>query len=79
MPHTLRELRADRRREGFRIRRQKSSHATWGHPLIAGEGVELAGKEGSDARTYQERQVQAAVQRARQAARESHAQRQKGN
>jgi hypothetical protein len=67
MPRKLRQLRADFRREGFRIQRQKDSHETWLHPLLAGVGVELAGRDGADAQAYRERQVAAVIQRARQA------------
>jgi hypothetical protein len=64
MPRKLRALRADLRREGFKVQRQKGSHQTWVHPLLAGVGVELAGQDGADAHSYQERQVSAAIQRA---------------
>jgi hypothetical protein len=75
MPRKLRQLRADLRREGFRIQRQRGSHETWLHPLLAGVGVELAGRDGADAQAYQERQVAAVIQRALQA---TLAQQQKG-
>ena len=67
MPRKLRELRADLRRDGFHVQRQKGSHETWVHPLLAGVGVELVGKDGADAKPYQERQVQNAIMRAQAA------------
>jgi predicted RNA binding protein YcfA (HicA-like mRNA interferase family) len=53
------------RREGFRIQRQKGSHETWAHPLL-GDTVQLAGHDGADAQPYQERQVRAIIEQARQ-------------
>ena len=66
MAPKLRELRADLRREGFRIQRQKGSHETWCHPLLAGVGVELVGEDGADAKHYQERELQDALTRLRE-------------
>lgn len=64
MPRKLRELRAELRQDGFHVQRQKGSHETWVHPLLAGVGVELVGKDGADAKHYQERQVWNARMRA---------------
>jgi predicted RNA binding protein YcfA (HicA-like mRNA interferase family) len=64
MPRKLRELRAHLRRGGFHVQRQKGSHETWVHPLLAGVGVELVGKDGADAKHYQEREVWNALQSA---------------
>lgn len=67
MPRKLRELRADLRRAGWTIDRQKGSHQTWTHPLVADFVVTLAGKDGADAIQYQERDVREALERARAA------------
>lgn len=63
MPRKIRQLKADLRRAGARIVRQRGSHATWQHPAIAGALVELAGHDGDDAHQYQERDVYDALRR----------------
>jgi predicted RNA binding protein YcfA (HicA-like mRNA interferase family) len=63
MPRKLRELKADLRRAGASIVRQRGSHTTWQHPAIAGVLVELAGHDGDDAHQYQERDVRDALRR----------------
>ncbi|WIG60737.1 MAG: hypothetical protein OJF49_003485 [Ktedonobacterales bacterium] len=65
MPRKLRELRADLRRNGWHIARQRGSHETWKHPLIPGKSATLAGKDGADAKPYQEQEIAAAVEAAR--------------
>lgn len=67
MPRKLRELRADLRREGFAPDHQTGSHQVWKHPLISGVSVNLAGKDEADAKPYQEREVQTAIRRLREA------------
>jgi predicted RNA binding protein YcfA (HicA-like mRNA interferase family) len=59
MPRKLRQLRADLRAAGFVLVRTTGSHEAWEHPL--GPVVTLAGRDGSDAQFYQERQVRAAI------------------
>ncbi len=66
MPRKLRQLRADLRREGFAIQRQRGSHEFWTHPAAPEAAVTLAGQDGDDAQPYQERQVAGAIRRARQ-------------
>lgn len=60
MPRKLRELRADLRREGWYIARQTGSHQTWRHPQVRRRAM-LAGKDGADAKPYQEEEVAAAL------------------
>ncbi len=63
MPRKVRQLKADLRRVGASIVRQRGSHTTWQHPAIPGVLVELAGQDGDDALPYQEREVREALQR----------------
>jgi hypothetical protein len=67
MPRKLRELRADLQRAGFRVDHQSGSHEVWKHPLLPGVGANLAGKDGADARPYQEREVREALRRLQEA------------
>ena len=46
------------------------SHATWQHPAIPGVLVELAGHDGDDAQSYQERDVREALRRIAESRRE---------
>jgi predicted RNA binding protein YcfA (HicA-like mRNA interferase family) len=68
MPRKLRQLRADLRREGWAIARQRGSHQTWKHSLVS-TPVILAGDDGDDADHYQERDVRKAIQATREAKR----------
>jgi len=61
VPRKLRELRAELRRAGFGIHRQKGSHQTWRHPQLSELRVILSGADGDDARQYQERQIREAL------------------
>ncbi|MFN8633623.1 MAG: type II toxin-antitoxin system HicA family toxin [Chloroflexota bacterium] len=61
MPRKLRELRADLRRAGFGIDHQAGSHETWKHAHLPGVAVVMAGRDGSDAKPYQETQVRRAL------------------
>ena len=61
MPLNLRELRAELRAAGFAIDHQTGSHQVWQHPLIPGISVNLVGKDGADAKPYQETQVRKAL------------------
>jgi predicted RNA binding protein YcfA (HicA-like mRNA interferase family) len=47
---------------GFTYRLGKGSHTNWYHPLLAGK-VTLSGKDSSDAKAYQEKDVNNAIQR----------------
>ena len=62
MPRKLRELRADLRRAGFAIDHQTGSHQVWKHPLLPGIGANVAGRDGADAKGYQEAEVRRALQ-----------------
>ena len=56
MPKKIRELKASLRKAGFRWRPGKGSHTIWEHPL-AEKSITLSGKDGRDARRYQEIEV----------------------
>lgn len=60
MPRKIRELRADLKREGFRLRPGHGSHERWTHPLVTGR-VTLSGQTGDDADHYQEEDVAEAL------------------
>lgn len=66
-PRKIRQLKADLKRAGFILRpeRGKGSHSTWAHPAVAGTTVVLSGKDGNDAKSYQERDVHAALEKVR--------------
>jgi predicted RNA binding protein YcfA (HicA-like mRNA interferase family) len=61
MPKKIRELKQELRRAGFREIPGKGSHTNWVHQLYTGK-VTIAGKDGADAKLYQEREVQQALQ-----------------
>jgi predicted RNA binding protein YcfA (HicA-like mRNA interferase family) len=62
MPRKLRALRGDLLRAGFYLDHQTGSHQVWKHPLVPGISVIIAGKDGADAKLYQENQVRRALQ-----------------
>ncbi len=65
MPKKLRELKALLQRAGFVRRSGKGSHTVWDHPTVPNIVV-LSGKDGADAKPYQEQQVKDAVQAAKE-------------
>ncbi len=60
MPRKIRELKADLREAGFTERPGKGSHTVWSHPRFRGRLV-LAGKDGDDAKPYQEKDVRSVM------------------
>lgn len=46
---------------GFTSEPGKGSHTKWSHPLLSGK-LTLSGKDGSDAKPYQEKDVYEAIQ-----------------
>jgi predicted RNA binding protein YcfA (HicA-like mRNA interferase family) len=56
MPKKIRDLLKYLRKAGFQLDRQKGSHRQFKHPNLAGV-ITLAGAEGDDAKSYQERQI----------------------
>lgn len=65
MPRKVRELLKDLMDAGFAIvpGRGKGSHRKLTHPNYSG-AVTLSGRDGDDAKRYQERQVQQAIEEA---------------
>jgi predicted RNA binding protein YcfA (HicA-like mRNA interferase family) len=60
MPRKIRELIRDLERAGFVNRGGKGSHRNFEHPKVS-RTVVLAGKEGDDAKSYQEIAVRRAI------------------
>jgi predicted RNA binding protein YcfA (HicA-like mRNA interferase family) len=63
VPRKVRQLLADLERAGFINRGGKGSHRNYEHP--SGSRVTVAGKEGDDAKHYQEKQVRNAIEEAK--------------
>ncbi len=61
MPRKIRELVRDLESAGFTNRGGKGSHRNYVHPRVA-KPVTVAGKPGNDAKQYQERAVQRAIE-----------------
>lgn len=47
-------------KEGFQQLPGKGSHTNWIHPLYSGK-VTISGKDGNDAKSYQEKEVRQAI------------------
>lgn len=69
MPRKIRQLKADLRKAGFTEQRDrgKGSHTRWVHPAVPGSAVTVSGRDGHDAKAFQERDVRNAIDRVRQA------------
>lgn len=62
MPRKIRQLIADLKRAGFTDRGGKGSHRNFVHPKPV--RITVSGREGDDARHYQERDVKRAIEEA---------------
>ncbi|HLO87276.1 MAG TPA: type II toxin-antitoxin system HicA family toxin [Nostocaceae cyanobacterium] len=62
MPKKIRELKNLLLQAGFTCRPGKGSHTNWYHPLLAGR-VTISGKDGNDAKAYQEKDVTNAIRK----------------
>ncbi|MEM8637555.1 MAG: type II toxin-antitoxin system HicA family toxin [Cyanobacteria bacterium P01_G01_bin.54] len=60
MPKKIRELKAMLRKAGFIEHSGKGSHTKWLHPAYPGR-ITMSGKDGSDAKPYQEQEVSQAI------------------
>jgi len=69
MPRKVRQLKADLRDAGARQTAQEGSHTKWKHPSVPGTLIELSGADGDDAKSYQERDLRAALRRINEAVR----------
>ncbi|MEO1428302.1 MAG: type II toxin-antitoxin system HicA family toxin [Cyanobacteria bacterium J06632_19] len=56
MPKKIRELKSLLRKAGFTYEPAKGSHTKWKHPKLS-KAIIIAGKDGDDAKTYLEKQV----------------------
>lgn len=61
MPRKIRDLIADLEAAGFKNRGGKGSHRNFIHPKVV-KPVTLSGKTGEDAKRYQERSVNKAIE-----------------
>lgn len=61
MPKKIRELKAMLKKVGFSQYSGKGSHTKWLHKLYPGR-ITLSGKDGRDAKPYQEKEVIKAIQ-----------------
>ena len=61
MPPKIRELIAELERNGFTNRGGKGSHRNFKHPK-GSQPVRISGKSGDDAKKYQVKQVQEAIE-----------------
>jgi predicted RNA binding protein YcfA (HicA-like mRNA interferase family) len=55
------------KKAGFSEKSDKGSHTKWLHPLYPGR-ITLSGKDGNDAKPYQEKEVQQAIKVVKQQA-----------
>ena len=63
MPRKIRELKSLLKKAGFTSRPGKGSHTVWYHPR-ATRTVVIAGKDGDDAKRYQEKDVKDRIKEA---------------
>jgi predicted RNA binding protein YcfA (HicA-like mRNA interferase family) len=61
MPKKIRELKQELTQMGFQKIPGKGSHTNWIHALYAGK-LTLSGKDGGDAKSYQEKAVRDAIE-----------------
>lgn len=62
MPKKIRELKSLLLKAGFTFISGNGSHTKWFHPLLPGKII-LSGKDGADAKPYQEKDVNNALQK----------------
>lgn len=60
MPKKIRELKNLLLQSGFTYKPGKGSHSKWIHPKLS-KAIIIAGKDGSDAKKYLEKQVNEAI------------------
>lgn len=60
MPRKIRDLKSLLLKAGFACESAKGSHTKWSHPLLQGK-LTLSGKDGVDAKLYQEKDVDNAL------------------
>ena len=62
MPKKIRELKSLLLKAGFIYESGRGSHTKWSHPLLPGK-LTLSGKDGGDAKPYQEKDVDNALKK----------------
>lgn len=62
MPKKVKELKNILRKAGFKESSGKGSHTKWSHPLLSGKII-LSGRDGGDAKPYQEKDIAKALKR----------------
>jgi hypothetical protein len=65
MPKKIRELKSLLKKTGFIVQPAKGSHSKWTHPNLS-QSIIIAGKDGSDSRSYLEKQVMDALKKLNQ-------------
>jgi predicted RNA binding protein YcfA (HicA-like mRNA interferase family) len=65
IPQKIRELKQQLQKIGFQQVPGKGSHTNWIHSLYVGK-LTVLGKDGSDAKSYQEKAVREAIQEVQQ-------------
>ncbi|MBR8833535.1 MAG: type II toxin-antitoxin system HicA family toxin [Stigonema ocellatum SAG 48.90 = DSM 106950] len=65
MPKKIRELKQKLLQAGFMELPGKGSHTNWIHPLYTGK-LTVSGKDASDAKPYQEKDIQQAIREVEQ-------------
>jgi predicted RNA binding protein YcfA (HicA-like mRNA interferase family) len=68
MPPKIRQLKAFLRKAGFYVRPGKGSYTVWSHPALKTLEITLSGNDGQDAKPYQIKDVQNALQQLRREA-----------
>ncbi|MBN3951014.1 MAG: type II toxin-antitoxin system HicA family toxin [Nostoc sp. NMS7] len=61
MPKKIRELKQMLSQAGFTELLGKGSHTNWVHPFYSGK-ITVSGKDGADAKRYQEKEVKQAIE-----------------
>lgn len=62
MPKKVRELKKMLAQAGFQQLPGKGSHTNWVHSLYSGK-ITISGKDGSDAKLYQEKEIKQAIEK----------------
>lgn len=61
MPKKVRELKSILKQAGFTYKSAKGSHSKWKHPKLS-TSIIIAGKDGDDAKSYLEKEVNEALE-----------------
>jgi len=64
MPKKIRELKSILLKAGYTSESAKGSHSKWSHPELS-KKIVISGKDGNDAKTYLEKQINEALEELR--------------